>query len=277
MTNQQLANISVDNELIFDPKNLTKETIKRYLCSLASDQELSFGLQVAKTFNLNPLKREIYFVKYSEKDPMQILTGYEVYLKRAERSGKYGGMKAWTEGTLTANDFKGCVEVYRKDWEKPLYHEAFYSEYVQMKNVYDENKKFKGKEPNKFWKEKPATMIKKVAISQAFRMAFPDEFDGMPYTREEVVDTEPLDVKIVDVPIVKTATSEPITVDLKTVDFITLNQVDEITKIAVKKGMKLDDLNEWLKNNFGYNKRAEIEPCKYDQIIQSLKDYKKGN
>ena len=47
------------------------------------------------------------------------------------------------------------------------------------------------------WKEKPVTMIKKVAIVQGFRMAFPDEFGGMPYTAEELPDemTKPAEPK----------------------------------------------------------------------------------
>lgn len=172
--------LTLTNELLFDPRNLTKETIKQYLCPAATDQELTMGLQISKTFNLNPLKREVYFVKYGTH-PMQVLTGYEVYLKRADRSGKYQGMKDWTEGSLEGKDLKGCVEVYRAGWERPLYHEVDYAEYVQ--------KKADGT-VNVFWSTKPKTMIKKVAVSQAFRLAFPDEFDGMPYTSDEVVDQE---------------------------------------------------------------------------------------
>ena len=37
----------------------------------------------------------------------------------------------------------------------------------------------------KFW-QKADFMIKKVAISQAFRLCFSDELGGMPYTKEEV-------------------------------------------------------------------------------------------
>lgn len=177
--------LATQEDLLFDPKNLTKETIKKYLCATATDQELTMGLQIAKSFGLNPLKREIYFVKYGS-NPMSVLTGYEVYLKRAERSGKYAGMRAWTEGSVEGKDLKGCVEVYVKGWEKPLIHEVDYTEYVQFKS---------DGTINKFWKTKPKTMIKKVAIAQGFRLAFPDETDGMPYTdaevEEEIVDVQP--------------------------------------------------------------------------------------
>lgn len=181
---QELA--ALNNDLIFEPAHLTKETIKKHLCPEATDQELMLGLQIAKTFNLNPLKREVYFVKYKAGQPMQVLTGYEVYLKRAERSGKYNGLEITSQGSINTGDLKAIVKVFRKDWTNPLIHEAFYSEYVQMKKDFNTGVET----PNKFWATKPITMIKKVAVSQAFRMAFPDEFDGMPYTSDEVIDQE---------------------------------------------------------------------------------------
>ncbi len=181
----QLATIQPEDKLLFEPQNLTKDTIKKYLCASASDQELMMGLQIAKTFNLNPLKREVYFVKYGTS-PMQVLTGYEVYLKRAERSGQYNGLDISSQGSVETGDLKAIVKVYRKDWTNPLTHEVDYNEYVQKKH---------DGTVNTFWKNKPKTMIKKVAVSQAFRLAFPDEFDGMPYTSDEVVDQD----KIIDI------------------------------------------------------------------------------
>lgn len=172
-------------DLLFDPANLTVETIKKYLCKNATDQELMMGLQIAKSCNLNPIKREVYFIKYGN-NPMSVVTGYEVYIKRAERSGKYAGMKSWTTGSVQDKNLVGHVEIYRKDWEKPLIHEADYFEYVQKKS---------DGSPNTFWKTKPKTMIKKIATSQGFRLAFPDELDGFPYTEDEIIDKD----KIIDV------------------------------------------------------------------------------
>jgi len=133
----------------------------------------------AMVYNLNPMTREIYGVPYmkwnaitQKKEPtLSIIVGYEVYLKRAERSGKLVGWKAWTEGT--GPDAKACVEIHRKDWEKPFYHEVYLSEYAQ---------------DNAMWKGKPRTMIKKVGIAQAFRMAFPEDLGGIPYSSEELPD-----------------------------------------------------------------------------------------
>jgi hypothetical protein len=128
-------------------------------------------------FNLNPFKREIYLIKYGNQ-PATFVVGYDAYLKRAERTDKYGGMKSGTiDDPKTGKPLKAWVKVYRKDWAEPLEHEVYLDEYIQ---------KTKDGRPTRFWAEKPRTMLKKVAISQAFRMAFPDEFSGMPYSAEEM-------------------------------------------------------------------------------------------
>lgn len=263
---KQAATIS--QELLFDPKNLTAETIKKYLCKDATDQELMMGLQIAKTFNLNPLKREVYFVKYNEKTPMQVLTGYEVYLKRAERSGKYDGLEIRSEGSVETGDLKAIVKVFRNDWKNPLTHEAFYSEYVQMKPIYKNQIKV-GEEPNAFWKNKPITMIKKVAVSQAFRMAFPDEFDGMPYTSDEVVDQDHvIDVKLESVPDEK----KPIEKDLKhnqDEDLITSEQGSSLLILIGAKGWTKQDLKEFSVFELGLNGITEIK----NKHLLKIKDY----
>ncbi len=254
----------LSTELIFEPQHLTKETIKKYLCPLASDQELMMGLQIAKTFNLNPLKREIYFIKYGT-EPMQTVTGYEVYLKRADRSGKYKGLRSWTEGSLTDGNLKGCVEIYREGWEKPLYLEVDYSEYVQRK---------KDGTVNRFWATKPKTMIKKVAESQGFRKAFPDEFDGMPYTSDEVIDQE----KVLDIPVQSIPTQEKAfpfePKDINTTldtdeDKITSEQGTALLMLLAKNLWTKEDLKEYIFFEFNIEKLSDIQ----NSHLLKIKEY----
>lgn len=129
-------------------------------------------LNICQSFGLNPFIREVYGIPYGDK--FNIIVGYEVYLKRAETSGQLAGWRAWTEGEGKA--MKGCVEITRRDWKSPFYHEAYLDEY-------DQN--------NTMWKGKPRTMIKKVAIAQGFRMAFPVELGGIPYTADEMPSSAP--------------------------------------------------------------------------------------
>lgn len=152
-----------------------------HLDALGITNKLSEGekhtyLSIAKAFNLNPFKREIHISKYGEQ--MSIITGYEVYIKRAERTGQLDGWNATTSGSIATGDLKATVTIYRKDRAHPFVWEANYDECVQ---------KTRDGKVTKFW-EKAAFMTKKVAISQAFRLCFSDELAGMPYTSDEMPD-----------------------------------------------------------------------------------------
>jgi phage recombination protein Bet len=161
---------------------ITKEKVAEYLDAFGLSKELSENekkqfIEIACEFKLNPFKREIFCVPYGQGDSrkLSIITGYEVYIKRAERSGKLNGWKAWTEGT--GEDLKAVVEIYRKDWDKPFQHEVYWKESVQKK---------RDGTLTSFWIKQPRFQLKKVAISQAFRLCFPDELAGIPYDADEL-------------------------------------------------------------------------------------------
>jgi len=148
---------------------------------LDEKEKLQF-LNISKTFGLNPFKREIFCTVYGEGQYKQfaIITGYEVYIKRAERSGQLDGWNATTSGTVENGDLKATVTIFRKDRQHPFIWEVFYNECVQ---------KTKAGAVTKFW-EKANFMTKKVGISQAFRLCFSDELGGMPYTSDEMPQQE---------------------------------------------------------------------------------------
>lgn len=148
------------------------------LTSKLTDGEKSTYINIAKAFGLNPFKREIHVSKYGEN--MSIITGYEVYIKRAERTGQLDGWSATTSGSVATGDLKAIVTIYRKDRKHPFIWEALYEECVQ---------KTRDGKVTKFW-EKSAFMTKKVAISQGFRLCFSDELAGMPYTSDEMPSNE---------------------------------------------------------------------------------------
>jgi len=142
------------------------------------EKEKQQFLNIAKTFGLNPFKREIFCTVYGEGQYKQlsIITGYEVYIKRAERSGQLDGWSATTTGSVQNGDLKATVTIYRKDRKHPFVWEVLYNECVQ---------KTKAGVVTKFW-EKASFMTKKVCISQGFRLCFSDELGGMPYTSDEM-------------------------------------------------------------------------------------------
>jgi len=168
-------------------EQVQKDILFKYLDTFTGQKALKQNekeqfLEIASAFNLNPFKREIYAVAYGEGQYRQlsIITGYEVYLKRAERTGLLDGWRAWTDGSIqSAADFKACIEIHRKDRSHPFYHEVFFDEVKGTK---------KDGSLTAFWKRAPKFQLKKVAISQGFRLCFPEDIGGMPYTSDELPD-----------------------------------------------------------------------------------------
>ena len=154
---------------------LTKKDLDDWLLgseTKLTDKQKAMFYNVALAFQLNPIKREIYAIAYGNN--FNIITGYETYLKRAERTGKLDYWEASVE--KRDNEWIGICTVKRLDRSKPTIIEAWFNEYNQG---------------NAIWKSKPRTMIRKVAIAQAFRMSFPDELGGMPYTSDEMGEVVP--------------------------------------------------------------------------------------
>lgn len=163
---------------------ISKEQLIKYLDLTGTgknitDSEKGMFLEIAMLNGLNPFKREIYITAYGEgsKRVCNTLTGYEVYIRRAEESGLLDGWKVETTGSVQKNDLRAKVTIYRKNFSYPFEWEASYSEFVQKSG---------SGEPNKFWRTMPEQMIKKVAISQGFRLCFNQVLGGMPYTQDEM-------------------------------------------------------------------------------------------
>jgi phage recombination protein Bet len=171
---------------------LTADTVHRYVNQHANPQEIALFLNQCVMFGLNPFKREIYLIKYKPNEPATFVVGYESYLKRADRTGLWMGMESGTTDGPDGQPITAWVKVYRRGWDKPLFHEVYFNEYCQYKDevVWEngQSRKTGKKVRTRFWAEKPRTMLKKVAIAQAIRMAFPDEMGGMPYIAEERID-----------------------------------------------------------------------------------------
>ncbi len=157
---------------------VSDKTITDYLAAfglanqLTKQEQMQF-VEVAKAYNLNPFKREIYCIPYGGGDrrKLSIITGYETYLKRAEHTGLLDGWECSIEGQ--GQNMKAVATIRRKGWSMPFKHEVYLVEYDQH---------------NSMWNTKPRTMLKKVAIAQAFRLCFPDDMGGMPYTSDELPD-----------------------------------------------------------------------------------------
>ena len=158
-------------------------------------------LKIAVMNHLNPIKREIHAVERKKKvvrwvegkgevtEYVKVLTpvtGYEVFIDRAEESGRLQYWYPVEDGKLDLKPEKDTYQVTivikRKDWPKEFRLTVKHSEVASDSPV---------------WAKEPSHMTMKVGISRAFRLVFRDVLRGMPfsmeeeYTREEMRDVTP--------------------------------------------------------------------------------------
>lgn len=195
-TKPQTEQVAKSNWLSQDEKKIIKA---QFFPPNATDMDMIYCMKVAETFNLNPILKQIYFVervtningqRISKIEP---LAGRDSFLTLAHRSGKFAGIESecgikqkavLQDGEwMNKNELVATARVYRTDNERPFCAEVSYGEYVQRTG--------KG-EITKFWREKPETMLKKVAESQALRKAF--DISGL-YSVDEVGENEDKDDK----------------------------------------------------------------------------------
>lgn len=108
-----------------------KELIKKTVAEKATDTELELFLHLASSYNLDPFKKEIWFIKFKEGDKPQIYTSRDGYLKIAHASGVFNGMESYTIEDEKGNPIKAVCKVYRKDMDFPFKAEIKISEYKQ--------------------------------------------------------------------------------------------------------------------------------------------------
>ena len=128
--------------------------IKEKFAKNASKSELDLLLYMSNKYKLDILTRQIFLVKYG-KNPASIFAGRDGFLSIAHRSGQFNGMQ--TTMTKEGEELAANCRVYRKDMEHPIDITVYMSEYNKNTPI---------------WKEKPRTMLQKVAESQALRKAF---------------------------------------------------------------------------------------------------------
>jgi phage recombination protein Bet len=175
--------------------------VKKYLVRGNSDniteQEIMLFIALCKHQKLNPWINEAYLIKYGTQSATMVV-GKDVFTKRAFKNPNCNGWKAGItvynqhkkelidrEGTVYVEGIEkligGWCEVSFKDKKESLKQSVNYNEYVGLK---------KDGTPNKMWTEKPATMIRKVAIVQTLREAFPEDFQNCYFEEEMKVNTD---------------------------------------------------------------------------------------
>lgn len=164
------------------------DLIKRTMAVGATDDELALFLYTARHVGLDPLRRQIHFVKRKRYDPETqkyidvgtIQTGIDGYRLISDRTGKLRGIKRGVIRDDKGQLIGAWAEVYRSDWDFPARTEVSFVEYCQTD---------KNGNPMAMWKTIPETMIQKVAEVAAHRMAFPDRFANL-YSDDEMMQAD---------------------------------------------------------------------------------------
>ena len=194
MTNA-LMTTSVEFEVNGEAVKLSGNTVKQYLVrgnGTVSDQELVMFMNLCKFQKLNPFLNEAYLIKFGSS-PAQIIVSKEAFMKRAEGHPEYKGLKA---GIIVERDGElvdvlgavklsgdkligGWAEVYRNDRDFPVTVRIDYAEFSKNQAT---------------WKDMPMNMIRKSAVVNAQREAFPESLGAL-YTEDDALSqAEPKDV-----------------------------------------------------------------------------------
>jgi phage recombination protein Bet len=133
-----------------------------------SNDELRLFAYACQRTGLDPFSKQIYAIKRGGK--MTIQAGIDGLRSIAERTGQLDGwsVKILDKGKETE---RAEIIIHRKDQANAFVWEVFRSEFDKQQST---------------WKAMPQFMLKKVAIAQGFRLAFPVEIGGMPYISEEI-------------------------------------------------------------------------------------------
>ena len=143
----------------------------------ATTADIGFFIAMANSLGLNPWKRELHLVPFYSRDggrKYAAVVGYEVYLNRAEASGKLDGWEY--EFDDDRNPTKCTLTIYRKDWTHPFTNTVYMDEVMRLK---------KDGKPMALWATNARFMLLKCTITRSFRFGLPEACGALPYTPEE--------------------------------------------------------------------------------------------
>ena len=189
MSEKSSAVTLLEKEMVYtvgeEEVKLTANIVKSFIArgnKALTDREVVIFMNLCKYRKLNPFLNEAYLVKFG--DEAQIVAGKEALMRKAEESPRYKGHRA---GIIVVREkeiveLEGCfklqADVLVGGWAEvivdgknfPVVAKVSLAEYNKGQST---------------WKNMPSTMIRKVALVQALREAFPTELGSL-YSKEEM-------------------------------------------------------------------------------------------
>lgn len=171
---------------------LSPAIVARYIVTggaQASDREVFAFMAKCQARHLNPLAGDAYMTVYQSKQGPQasVIVSKDYFVRTATQQESFDGIRAgvvvYNKRTAEMTYREGCIvgasseelvggwaEVHVKGRSIPSRVEVSLSEYDSHRSL---------------WNTKPATMIRKVALVQALREAYPGAYGGI-YDRDEM-------------------------------------------------------------------------------------------
>lgn len=240
------------------------DLIKKTIAPDATNDELSLFLYRAKSSGLDPLARQIYFVKRNQRQKdgsyssnMTIQTSIDGYRAIASRTGELAGMSdVIYDSEDEEHPKKASITVYRLvNGEKVAFPAtARWNEFAQQYEKY--GKKVLGS----MWAKMPYLMLGKCAEALALRKAFPEQLSGI-YTTEEMQQAE--------------NNSHHITVESTPVEIPEEEKiVQDLYLTKIRSAESLDELKKTYKEAYQYAKKCTDKT--FAPNIKAIKDNKKS-
>ena len=171
--------------------------IKSTIAKNATDDELQLFLYQAQKTGLDPLAKQIHFVKRAGQ--MTIQTAIDGFRAIAARTGQHAGT---SDGI-----FDGVAkdkDSYGNEFERPEKASVIVKKIVQgLVTEFSATARwgeyFPGAKQGFMWTKMPYTMLEKCAEAKALRKAFPEDLSGV-YTDDEMQQADKKDIKSVPKP-----------------------------------------------------------------------------
>jgi len=221
----------------------TIQLIKRTVAKDATDDELKMFINQANKLNLDPLAKEIYFIKYpNKKDPknptVSIQVGIDGLLKIAQNSKDFEGIIAFAvckNDTFEINaqkyevihkfnlkDRGGMVGAWAQVNRKGL---KPFIKYINLSEFYKDNS---------FWNNYPTDMAEKTAKKKALKDAY--GISGVNTEDEEQTSKIAVPMKLELNPSTSTSDTPPISIG--GMDFISPNDFKEVVNTLLPEKTK---------------------------------------
>ena len=175
----------------------TPDNIRSMVAPGATDDEFRAFMYLCNAYSLDPLKKEIYFIKYGGKST--IITSRDGYLKIANLHDQFNGMESdvvYQGDILTKRDDGSLHIAYGPEhlaFDKSKLSGAFCSVFrkdrTKATTVFVSIKEYYKREAP-IWQQYTNAMILKVAEAMALKRAF--AISGL-VTKEEIEDKEQLE------------------------------------------------------------------------------------